>query len=150
MDNLNKRVHNFYDFRHDDASTSAAPLLQVCTFTEAVAVSCRRQAENAFREREARRDAEWQVEKETGTGGVFALVNRRLGDGGEAAKLLRAADHQHALRLSSNGNGAFERTTQSQAAAPVHNRLSLMAGQVCIGLARDILLFACSAAWHCW
>ena len=140
---LNKRVHNLYDCRHNDASIPAAPSWQVCTFREAVAVSCRRQADSAFREREARRDAEWQVEKETGAAGVFALVNKRLGDGGEAAKLLRAADHRHALRLSSNGNGAFERTTQSQAAAPVHNRLSLMAGQVCLGLAIYILLSVC-------
>lgn len=90
---------------------------------------CRKQAAAAFAEREANRDAEWQAEQETGTQGVFALLNKRLGDESEAAKILRKADARHAEGFLTNGSARFD-SGKTATAAPADSRRALVAGQV--------------------
>ena len=80
-----------------------------------------------FAEREARRQEEGALERETGDTGVFALVNQQLGDNSEAAKIQRRSQEGLSRAMSQQNKGRFN--TPQQAQAP-QDRKSLMASRV--------------------
>lgn len=68
-----------------------------------------KEAKAGFLEREGRREAEWEAEKETGDSGVFALVNGRLGDGSEVdtpSFLEPGRQHGETVKKDGGGGGA--------------------------------------------
>ena len=79
-----------------------------------------------FQQREARRQAELRIEQETGELGVFALVNKQLGDHSEAAKIQqRSQDRQGKAR----GHNAASKFPQPGIQPAPQDRKQLVASQ---------------------
>ena len=80
-----------------------------------------------FLEREARRQAVLDLERETGETGVFALVNQQLGDGSEAAKIQQRAQDSQSQTMARNSAGLFSKAKPVPGSS---SRKDLVAGQV--------------------
>lgn len=97
-------------------------------------------------EREIRRDAQFQAELETGTTGVFALLNKRIGDESEAAKILKKAEQRHSDGLKPSEGSKFEPSERAGTQNTGSSRKTLMTAQVSPLDSADGICFSSAAA----